>query len=99
MVGKIGLTIGKSLSISSGLISGLVINIIYEIDSGTLLPGAKPGLTLALPRMIDLGGNIGLMMYVWLFPILQGTQFAFLVSLALREMVEMVASAGVTSIV
>ena len=99
LIKYIGFKSGKSLSKKTVICMVLVIDITYEVYSSTLLSGAKSGIALALPPLMDLGGNVGVMAYVWLFPVSHGTQFAFLVSLALREMVEMIASAGVTSIV
>ena len=99
LIEYIGLSSGAKVSIKTVIMFGSVIDLVYEVYSGTLLTGAKSGLSLVLPAVMDLGGNIGLMCYIWIFPVSQGTQFVFLVTLALREMVELVASAGVMGII
>ena len=48
---------------------------------------------------MDLGGNIGTILFIWFFPISQGTQLAFLVALGIRELVEMLVSIGVMTAV
>ena len=51
-----------------------------------------------MPAIMDLGGNISAMAYIWISPVSQGTQFAYLVALAIREFIEMVASIGVVGV-
>jgi len=88
----------KGISTGSFIVFMLVIDMMYETYACSLLAGAKSGYALALPPMMDLGGNIGAMAFLWLYPVSPGTQFAFLVSLALREMVEMMVSIGVMTV-
>ena len=99
LIEYIGFNSRTKVDIRTVILMGLIVDLVYEVYASTLLTGAKSGISLVLPAIMDLGGNISLMVYIWIFPVSQGTQFAFLVALALREMVEMVASAGVMGII
>ena len=92
---KVGL--GSDVSIIAIVTLMIMVDFAYEIHASSLLAGAKSGIALVLPALMDLGGNMFVMTKIWLNPISPGNQFRVLVAIALREMAEMAVSVGVMS--
>ena len=99
MIERKGLCKKNRLSVKSFVYIGLIVDLMYETYSRTLFVGAKSGAALALPPLMDFCGNLGSMAIIWLVPVNPATQFAFLVSLAMREFMELISSLGTMTVI
>ena len=97
MVEKLGY---KKVSELTLIVLSLIVDVFYETQMIMLMSKAKLTLTLVLPPVFDLLGNLA--SFYWIYHYLRedkAAQTLSLVTLAVRELIEIFASVGVTLVV
>ena len=89
----------SKVSIQSYLLIIVIVDLMYEIQTRALLTGAKSTYSLILPTVMELSGNICAVTFVWLYPSSPSYVYRSLTIIALRELMEVVTSLGVMTVV